>query len=426
MVGARARRPASRAACSWRRGAAVDRRAARSLLLARRAPSCYARMGPRARRRPSQSLQRSTLNARDARAAARATTRTCDNVEPHERAALGRPGQKPAHWVGARRHRRLPRHATTSWLASCVPAREHRFLDQPLTDQPLGHARPGLRRWRSPPGTYRIALLGPSHVMGSGVADGETFAALLEERLNRDRRRRRARALRGAELRRGRATRCSQQLVDARGRALAFQPDAVFITDSPRAAAPIVEHLLDVVPSASRFRIPAWRRCCASGRDRARRPGMPVPFDSRARSAPSASRPHALERSRAPAAAATDRSRRWTLAEIADVCAAHGVRAGLPARSTTSATRAPEAAPTRAAGASDAGFLVFDLPDVYAGPATRRALRLAAWDDHPNAAGHSMIAERLLRADPGARTSSCGSSMASAPPAARRTRRRIA
>ena len=38
----------------------------------------------------------------------------------------------------------------------------------------------------SPPETLRIALLGPSHVMGNGVADGETFEALVEERLNRE------------------------------------------------------------------------------------------------------------------------------------------------------------------------------------------------------------------------------------------------
>ena len=31
-----------------------------------------------------------------------------------------------------------------------------------------------------------MALLGPSTVMGWGVADGETFEALLEERLNEE------------------------------------------------------------------------------------------------------------------------------------------------------------------------------------------------------------------------------------------------
>ena len=37
-----------------------------------------------------------------------------------------------------------------------------------------------------PPNTYRIALTGPSFVMGYGVNDGEDFDSLLEERLNRE------------------------------------------------------------------------------------------------------------------------------------------------------------------------------------------------------------------------------------------------
>ena len=37
------------------------------------------------------------------------------------------------------------------------------------------------------PDTYRIALTGPSFVMGSGVADNEVFEWLLEDRLNQER-----------------------------------------------------------------------------------------------------------------------------------------------------------------------------------------------------------------------------------------------
>jgi hypothetical protein len=39
---------------------------------------------------------------------------------------------------------------------------------------------------RKPKNTIRIALLGASHVIGTGVNDGETFEAILEERLNRE------------------------------------------------------------------------------------------------------------------------------------------------------------------------------------------------------------------------------------------------
>lgn len=37
------------------------------------------------------------------------------------------------------------------------------------------------------PGTWRVAVLGPSYVMGDGVPDGHTFEALIEGRLNRER-----------------------------------------------------------------------------------------------------------------------------------------------------------------------------------------------------------------------------------------------
>jgi lysophospholipase L1-like esterase len=41
-----------------------------------------------------------------------------------------------------------------------------------------------------------------------------------------------------------------------------------------------------------------------------------------------------------------------------------------------------------------AALPVFDLLDVF--PADRRdALRVAPWDEHPNAAGHELIAQRL-------------------------------
>jgi len=35
-----------------------------------------------------------------------------------------------------------------------------------------------------PAGTHRIALLGASHIFGSGVKDDETFEAITENRLN--------------------------------------------------------------------------------------------------------------------------------------------------------------------------------------------------------------------------------------------------
>ena len=43
------------------------------------------------------------------------------------------------------------------------------------------------------------------------------------------------------------------------------------------------------------------------------------------------------------------------------------------------------------------GFVVLNLYDVYGAPADQESLRASAWDSHPNAAAHALIAERLLK-----------------------------
>jgi len=87
-------------------------------------------------------------------------------------------------------------------------------------------------------------MLGPSHVMGSGVADGETFPDFLEDRLNQS-----AAPQRGAryEVLNFGVSGYSllEQLPMLKERAVTFQPNAVFITDSARLKAPVVSHLLD-------------------------------------------------------------------------------------------------------------------------------------------------------------------------------------
>jgi hypothetical protein len=70
------------------------------------------------------------------------------------------------------------------------------------------------------------------------------------------------------------------------------------------------------------------------------------------------------------------------------------VREGLWQEETPAALRA----------ATSAGFAVISLEDVYRGRDIE-SIRLAEWDDHPNASGHRLIADRLyaaIAADPAA------------------------
>jgi hypothetical protein len=98
---------------------------------------------------------------------------------------------------------------------------------------------------RPPPGAYRVALLGPSNVMGWGVADGATFEALLESRLNRERA--------GAPFAKYEILNFGvpgyqppQQLV-ALEKALAFAPSAVFYVATGRELSRAGRYLVEVV-----------------------------------------------------------------------------------------------------------------------------------------------------------------------------------
>jgi hypothetical protein len=77
-----------------------------------------------------------------------------------------------------------------------------------------------------PPNTYRIVAVGTSYVMGAGVADGETFESLLEDRLNRE-----LTPVTGLHyeiLNFGMAGYTEiQRVMELEGKAFAFQPDAV-------------------------------------------------------------------------------------------------------------------------------------------------------------------------------------------------------
>ncbi len=259
VVGARAgSRQAARPAPA--RGPPVDRRAGRAA--AARPHGALRAPGPAARR------DRRVVAALDAerarrRAAAQGLLREPGQHEPHEREPLGRPGPEARALGRAHPTPRPSGLSAASWLATCVRARASVFLDQPLTVNRWG-MRDRDTSLEKPPGTYRIALLGPSHVMGSGVADGETFADYLEERLNQSAGA--ASPVRYEVLNFGVAGYSMlEQLAMLEDRVFAFQPDAVFVTDSPRAAGPIVDAASRRRGSStSRFRIPVWKRCCAS------------------------------------------------------------------------------------------------------------------------------------------------------------------
>jgi D-alanyl-lipoteichoic acid acyltransferase DltB (MBOAT superfamily) len=229
-----------------------------------------------------------------------------------------------------------------------------------------------------PAATFRAAVLGASSVMGWGVGDGATFEALLERKLN-------------AEFTDGPyrsyellnfgvpGYQPPQQLV-AVEKALNLHPNAIFYVATGREQDRSAFYLAEVV-----------------------RKGIPIPYPE-LRSIVERSGAHAsMNEAEATKALLPYGSEicAFTYRYIADRARGAGVRAVwifLP-------QVRPGSWQDSTAGALDlarrAGFETIDLTNVYDEAGVER-VRLAEWDEHPNALGHELVAERLY-AELGAR-----------------------
>jgi D-alanyl-lipoteichoic acid acyltransferase DltB (MBOAT superfamily) len=225
-----------------------------------------------------------------------------------------------------------------------------------------------------PPGAFRIAVLGPSNVMGWGVSDGETFEALVELRLNRE----------WADARFSKYEILNfgvpgydppQQLV-ALEKALTFSPNAVFYVATGREISRAALQIAGVVKNRVEIPYPELKEI-------AKKAHLEVHMDD-------ATARRRLEPFRRDILSAV-------YGRIVDMSRARGVvpvwiflpqvREGTWQDETPETVRLAEAA----------GFIVVDLSDVYKGE-DLAAIRLAEWDQHPNARAHRLIAARIYDA----------------------------
>jgi D-alanyl-lipoteichoic acid acyltransferase DltB (MBOAT superfamily) len=244
-----------------------------------------------------------------------------------------------------------------------------------------------------PPDTLRIALLGPSHVMGNGVSDGETFEAILEERLNRDFKHPKYSRVEilnfgvdGYSL--------TQQVAILEDRVLRFSPDVVIATHYQRNRSMTERYLLklvwgkmDVPPELHAM----FERAGLTNVDRGR---VPVPFAT----ARKAARTVGLD-TRMPSGESAARIRwiaddvlTWSFRRFAAVTRSHGITP-LVLGVNAVIDDVPAEIPLKRVIEAEHLPLV-DLFDVFP-EADRPALRAAPWDDHPNATGHRRIADRF-------------------------------
>ncbi|HSE95625.1 MAG TPA: SGNH/GDSL hydrolase family protein, partial [Methylomirabilota bacterium] len=225
-----------------------------------------------------------------------------------------------------------------------------------------------------PPGTYRFALLGASTVMGWGVGDGETFEALVEDRLNRDRPGSSfARyevlnlAVPGYELPQQLAT------LDA---ALAYAPNAVMYAAIGREMHGSVEFLAGAARDGTPIPYGFLR-------DVIRRAGIDASTD-----ATTARR--RLEPYRAELVA-------WMYGEMARRCRERSVLPVLAFLPQTYRGVWEQEGEEVLRHAREAGFVTLDLRHLFQDH-DPGSLRLAEWDAHPNARAHQIMAAGLYDA----------------------------
>jgi D-alanyl-lipoteichoic acid acyltransferase DltB (MBOAT superfamily) len=224
---------------------------------------------------------------------------------------------------------------------------------------------------KPPPDTYRVGLVGSSIVMGAGVDDHETFAVVLEERLNQDRA--------GGSYQRyellnfGVPGYKPLQKLPVVERVFAFEPDAVFYFATGRESSRAADYLAEVV----RKRI-----------------NNPYPYlqDVASRAGLEPGMHHTeLVRRLTPF---REEILGWLYGEIARLCRDRGVSPVLVFLPQLERGAWEEETPATLRLAREHGFLVLDLSGIYDGYDTT-LIQIADWDRHPNPIGHRLIADRL-------------------------------
>jgi len=221
---------------------------------------------------------------------------------------------------------------------------------------------------QKPPGCYRIAVLGDSHVMAHMVPAELDFESLLEDRLNRQA----AGAYKCYELLNfaSNGYRPIAQAAVLEREVLPFQPDALFLIghdgDASRAVLGIAIGCREGVDVTDPDLLRVFER---AGVDR----NTPEPVML------------------GKLASFGDELLQLAYKRIVKDCIDNGIRPIFVLMPTLEG--GPDPANIQLARA--AGFWVIDLTGCYAGH-DEQQLRVAEWDRHPNAQGHRLVADRLF------------------------------
>lgn len=250
------------------------------------------------------------------------------------------------------------------------------------------------RTREKPANTVRMAVVGPSHVMGSHVPDEAVFSAVLEHRLNMATESGPHFEVLNFGIPRYALT---QQLALLDDRVLEFEPDIVVITTTNHGGRAAVGHLLEVMNAGGNTPYPGLQKILEdegivglSHKDE----GLPVPFHLLRAAARAVGIPARMPGREAQlrAQSRADEINVWAVRESARRIQESGAVPVLLALPTVMDDL--EKLPPEVEAGYDAGYTVLDLFNVFEGLDHDR-LRVAPWDNHPNAAAHELVAERL-------------------------------
>ncbi len=225
----------------------------------------------------------------------------------------------------------------------------------------------------SPPAnSYRVAIVGPSFVMGSGVADDEIFEAVLEERLNIEDQGQSG--LTYQFLNFGVSGHSAlQELYVLETRGLAYSPDAIYFVAHQLEEKIIVRNLAERIQAG----VP-----------------LPYPFLEKISEETSITNEMSL-------AEATNllrpRSREilvWTYGQVVALARQNDIEPVWVFMPTLETPLDAAEIQELAQVAEDAGFVTIDLSAAYQEQSIDD-ITVAEWDKHPNALGHQLIADLL-------------------------------
>jgi len=280
--------------------------------------------------------------------------------------------KRPSEWV-AMRDTEVVRSTNDNLILELVPSTTIDFNGTTLSTNRWGMRDRDYELIPSP-NSYRIALTGPSFVMGYGVEDDEGFEWLLEDRLNQEH----AGSLYTEyEILDFAVPGYSaiQDLILLEQKALAFKPNAIFFMAHQREEEAVVKYIADRLSVGADLPYPDL-----------------IELTRQAGVEPGATK---VETERLLQPIGTE-ILSWTYRRVVEVSRAQGILPVWIFMPTLEDPLHEEEIVHLKRVAAESGFIVLDLSDAYDNQ-NLDSLVVAYWDKHPNAKGHSLIAESLYQ-----------------------------